>query len=159
MSFRPLLSVTIGDTLLMTVPPVPLSSWNVCAVNDLSSARRALKNHPYPVGLLLLSKTNNADVLEVDALLEAHQSTQWVGVFRAEMIRRPAYRTLIIPHLFHFHTCPIDPFRLNHTLGHAYGYAELSGTPEINISSKQDMSLVGQSAAIQHLRKQISKIA
>lgn len=159
MPLRPLLSVTLGDSLLMPVPAVPLLSWNVYAVNDLSAARKALKNNPYPVGLLLLSKTNNADVIEVDALLEAHQSTQWVGVFPAEMIKRPAYRALIVQHLFDFHTWPIDPFRLDHTLGHAFGYAELSAQPDIAISSKQDMALIGQSTAIRHLRKQIAKVA
>ena len=159
MPLRPLLSVTLGDSLLMPVPSVPLLSWNVYAVSNLSAARKALKNNPYPVGLLLLSKTNNADVIEVDALLEAHQSTQWVGVFPAEMIKRPAYRTLIIQHLFDFHTWPIDPSRLDHTLGHAYGYAELKEIPDITIASKRDMAFVGQSSAIQHLRKQIAKIA
>jgi DNA-binding NtrC family response regulator len=159
MSLRPLLSVTLGDTSLLTTPPLLLSSWDACSVNDLISARKALNHHRYPVGLLLLNNSRDADVIDLDALLEAHQSTQWVGVFPAEIIKLPVYRALIVQHLFDFHTWPIDPFRLNHTLGHAYGYAELSGSPDITISATRDMELVGQSEAIQQLRRQITKVA
>lgn len=159
MPLRTLLSVTLGDTSLLTVPSVLFASWNVRAVNDLTAARKALKNHLYPVGLLLLSNSHAADASELDALLEAHQSTQWVGVFSPEMIKLPVYRAMIVQHLFDFHTWPIDEFRLKHTLGHAYGYAELSRSPDITISGKRDMELVGQSAAIQQLRRQITKVA
>ena len=158
---RTLLSVTLGDASLFTVPAVLFSSWDVSAVNDVFSARRALHSHRYPVGLLLLISASDTEVIEVDALLEAHQSTQWVGVFPAHKVKLPAYRTLIVQHLFDFHTWPIDPFRLNHTLGHAYGYAELelSGLPDGTIAGQRDMALVGQSAPVQHLRRQISKVA
>ena len=143
----------------MTAPAVLASSWEVCSVYDLNAAHKALTNLHCPVGLLLLNNIKDSDVIKVDAMLEAHQSTQWVGVFPAEMIKLPVYRALIVQHLFDFHTWPIDPFRLNHTLGHAYGYAELYGPPDIVITGKRDMALVGQSAAIQHLRRQISKVA
>ena len=159
MSTRSLLSVTLGDASLLTTPTVLLSAWEVCAVKDLSAARKALSNNSYPVGLLLLTNTRDSDVAAVDALLDEHQATQWVGVFPADMIKRPAHRALIVQHLFDFHTWPIDPARLNHTLGHAYGFAELYGPPTTVSARKRDMALVGQSAAIEHLRRQIAKVA
>jgi DNA-binding NtrC family response regulator len=159
MSLRTLLSITLGDQLLLSTPAELLSSWKICAVNELAAARKALAQHPYPVGLLLLNNTSDADVIKVDALLEAHQTTQWVGVFPAEMIKRPSYRALTVQHLFDFHTWPIDPARLNHTLGHAFGYAELDSPGDMACPGKLDMELVGHSAVIQHLRKQISKVA
>jgi DNA-binding NtrC family response regulator len=159
MSLRTLLSVTLGDTALLTAPSALSQSWDVVTVNDLSAARKALNNHRYPVGLLLLGSARNSDVIDVDALLEAHQSTQWVGVFPAEMIKLPVYRALIVQHLFDFHTWPIEPFRLNYTLGHAYGYAEISISPNLAVYYKPDMALVGESPAIQHLRRQIDKVA
>jgi DNA-binding NtrC family response regulator len=159
MPLRTLLIVNLGDTSLYPVPDVLLSSWDVCSVNDLRAARKALSHQAFPVGILLLDSRNEYDIQQVDALLETYQSTQWVGIFSAEMIKLPAYREMIVQHLFDFHTCPIDPTRLNHTLGHAYGYAELSGPTELVITNKRDMALVGQSAAIQHLRRQIGKVA
>lgn len=159
MSLRMLLIITLGDTSLSAVPSALSASWQVCAFNDLTAARKELRDHFYPVGLLLLNNTPSADVNEVEAMLEANQSTQWVGIFPAEMIKLTGYRALIVQHLFDFHTWPIDPSRLNHTLGHACGYAELSGSPDRTITGKRDMELVGQSAAIHHLRRQIAKIA
>lgn len=159
MPSRVLLTVSLGRSALLFDPPALLPSWNICSVNDLPAARKALVNHSYAVGLLLLSSTSDADVIAVDEMLETHQMTQWVGVFPAEMIKRPAYRALIVKHLFDFHTWPIDVTRLNHTLGHAYGYAELQDPPDAAVAKKCDMALVGQSAAVQHLRKQIIKIA
>lgn len=159
MSSRALLSLTLGEPSPWTIPPVLISSWNVCGVSELNSARKALKAQHYPVGLLLLISASDHEVTAVDAFLEAHQSTQWVGVFPATHIKLPNYRAMIVQHLFDFHTWPIDPFRLNHTLGHAYGFAELSGPPDVAMSSQADMALVGNSTAIQHLRKQIAKVA
>jgi DNA-binding NtrC family response regulator len=159
MPTRKLLSVTLGKASLIPTPSIVLASWDVCEVNDLAAARKAYRNHPYPVGLVLLNNPNDSELLELDELLETHQSTQWVGVFPAESVRIPINRKLIIQHLFDFHTWPIDPFRLNHTLGHAYGYAELSGPIDNVTSNTGDMALVGQSASIQQLRRQIAKVA
>ena len=159
MPLRSLLIVTLGDYSHLETHTELLSNWNIFAVSDLGAARKALNQQHFSVGLLVLNHTPGSDVIALDALLEAHQSTQWVGVFPAAMIRQPAYRALIVQHLFDFHSLPIDPHRLNYTLGHAYGYAELSGPVDIETSSKNDMALVGQSAAIQHLRRQISKVA
>jgi DNA-binding NtrC family response regulator len=111
------------------------------------------------VGLLLINGTQDPDVVELDTFLESQQSTQWVGVFAPDVVKRPAYRSLVIQHLFDFHTLPIDPPRLAHTLGHAHGYAELNKVPDPTTFSARDMGLVGQSAAIQQLRRQILKVA
>jgi DNA-binding NtrC family response regulator len=109
--------------------------------------------------MLLLKNTQDCEVGDLDALLEAHQATQWVGVFPSEVLKLTSYRQLIVQHLFDFHTWPIDPARLNHTLGHAYGYAELSTPADVEVTDARDMELVGHSLAIQHLRKQIIKVS
>lgn len=159
MSLRALLSLTLGSSPPSNIPPVLTSSWEVCGVSEAGSAHKALKARHYPVGLLLLVSASDKEIAEVDALLEAYQATEWVGVFPAEKIKLPHYRALIVQHLFDFHTWPIDPFRLMHTLGHAYGFAELSKTQDASHNSPCDMELVGHSMAIQHLRKQIAKVA
>lgn len=159
MNLRKLLCVTLGDSRPACVVEA-LSSWDVCAVDDLAGARKALREDHFPVGLLLLSSTKDSNVNAIDVLLETHQSTQWIGVFPPELIKRPAYRTLIVQHLIDFHTLPVDPSRLCHTLGHAHGFAQLSEPPCAGVAGKCDnMSLVGQSPGIQQLRKQIMKIA
>jgi DNA-binding NtrC family response regulator len=156
---RTLLSVKLGDANQFNLPSSLMSSWALRSVTDLTAADKALKNTPYSLALLLLDGLPDTELGAVDALLESHQNTQWVGVFMAEKIRLPAYRALIVQHLFDFHTWPIDPARLNHTLGHAHGYAALSQQPVRSLSTTRDMGLVGQSKAVALLRKQIAKVA
>jgi DNA-binding NtrC family response regulator len=159
MILRALLSVTLGNTAPLTIPTALSTSWNITAVNHLNAASKVLKNQAFSVGLLLINTDSELDLAEIDAFLDAQQSTQWIGVFPAELIKLPAYRGLIVQHLFDFHTWPIDPIRLNHTLGHAFGYAALICTPDVSISRQRDMDLVGNSSAIQQLRMQILKVA
>ena len=160
MPLRKMLSVTLGDTSLLLIPTVLFSSWDVCTVDDLAAARKALTDHKYPVGLLLINSASDPEIAEADAFLETHQSTRWVGVVPMNKVRQPNYRSLIVEHLFDFHTWPIDPFRLCHSLGHAFGYAELHGPPDPpHFGPADDMGLVGHSTAIQHLRRQIAKVA
>lgn len=156
---RTLLVINLGDSSLLAAPSALSSSWDLHVVNDLNAARKALEQRASEVGLLLLNDAGSADAAEIDALLEAHQSTQWVGVFDALVLKLPAFRVLITQHLFDFHTWPIDATRLNHTLGHAYGFAELSALPATAVPCHGDMGLVGQSPVMQNLRRQIGKIA
>ena len=159
MSSRSLLVVNLGDYALLAAPSALSSSWELCTVSDLSAAHKALSQHAHQVGLLLLNDRTDTVVADIDALLELHQSTQWVGVFDASAIKLPAYRLMIAQHLFDFHTWPIDVTRLNHTLGHAYGFAELHTLPVKPAMCNGDMGLVGQSAVIKNLCRQIGKIA
>ncbi len=159
MSSRTLLVINLGDYALLAAPAALSSSWDLCTVSDLNAARKALSQHAYQVGLLLLNCRTGAAVADIDALLELHQSVQWVGVFDVSAIKLPAYRLMIAQHLFDFHTWPIDVTRLNHTLGHAYGFAELQTLPVKPAMCKDDMGLVGQSAVMQNLCRQIGKIA
>lgn len=159
MSSRPLLSLSLGSF----PTPVPdaglLPHWEVSAVHDLASARRALKRTRYPVGLLLLGDLREAQLLELQALLEAHAGVRWVGLFLPGLIRLPACRALVVEHLFDFFTLPVDPQRLDHTLGHACGFAELAGQPASTEPMEDEAALVGQSAAMVQLRRQIAKVA
>lgn len=159
MPSRTLLVINLGDPSLLAAPSTLSSSWDLHVVNALHAARKAFGQRAYQVGLLLLSDAGCADVAEIDALLEAHQSTQWVGVFDQSTVKVQACRILIAQHFFDFHTWPIDAARLNHTLGHAYGFFELSTLLVKAVPCDGDMGLVGQSAVIQNLRRQIGKIA
>jgi DNA-binding NtrC family response regulator len=141
------------------MPDKVASHWDLTPVPSLSEARKALKAQFFPVGLLLIQTHQGKDLEALHLFLDLHQATQWVGVFSPALIQNPACRALIAQHLFDFHTWPIDPQRLNHTLGHAYGYADLVDHPHITLSSPRDMDLVGHSAAIAQLRSQIRKVA
>jgi DNA-binding NtrC family response regulator len=159
MAARELLCFKLENSCVQTAPPITFSSCDVFVVENLNAAHKALLAKTYAVGLVMVNSARDEDVYRLHYFLELHQSTRWVGVFSSEKIKQPLYRTLIVAHLFDFHTWPIDPIRLEHTLGHAFGYAALHDPPDSAAPGKNDMALVGQSSAIQTLRKQITKIA
>jgi hypothetical protein len=99
---RALLSIALGDPSIESLQPGALSGWEVYAANDLQTARRLLKSQHFYVGLLLISETLGPEINELDRLLEAFQSTQWVGVFPATLTKQPPYRSLVVQHLFDF---------------------------------------------------------
>lgn len=156
MTLRRLLSINLGDAAHLGPPDKVTTHWDFWPTSSLSEARKAIKAHFFPVGLLL---THVDDLEAICAFLDEHQSTQWVGVFSPELLKQPRCRALITQHLFDFHTWPIDALRLNHTLGHAFGYADLIDQPYLTLSPPRDMDLVGQSPAIAQLRAQIRKVA
>jgi DNA-binding NtrC family response regulator len=159
MAARVLLSFKLENTCAPTAPPITFSSCDVFPVEDLEAAHKALLAKSYAVGLVMVNGARDEDVYRLNYFLELHQSTRWVGVFSSDKIKQPVYKALIVGHLFDFHTWPIDLVRLEHTLGHAFGYAALHEPPAVAAPGQNDMALVGQGSAIQTLRKQITKIA
>lgn len=159
MILRPLFAVTLGLDAECELPCQLCSSWDVRLVDQLGDAQKMLSHQPCPVGLLLLGRLDDGEVNALDRWLQSQQSTQWVAVLPVDAIKRPLYRDLIVQHFFDFHTWPIDAERLNHTLGHAFGYSELQNKPDRSPAGRHDMALVGQSSAIQQLRRQIRKVA
>jgi DNA-binding NtrC family response regulator len=135
----------------------PWEDWDICVVTSPKEAARALRARSFLVGLLLDITVNQCE--EIDNFLRDNWSMQWVGVFHAPVWDFPACRRLALDHLYDFHTRPVDPVRLNHTLGHAYGYATLRGMPEHSSARERDMPFKGQSAAITRLRREIVKVA
>ena len=146
MALRSLLIITVGRASQYEVPCELSSSWDVRHVTQLSEAPKLLSQQPFPVALLLLGSLDDNEVNALDQWLHAQTSTQWVAVLPVDAIKRMLFRDLIIQHFFDFHTWPIDAERLNHTLGHAFGYAELRNQPDRSPAARHDMALVGQSA-------------
>ena len=159
MPLRRLLIIALGKASDYEVPGELSSSWEVRQTDQLGGAQKLLNAQPSPVALLLLGALDDTEVSALDQWLHTQPSTQWVAVLPVDAIKRMHCRDLIVQHFFDFHTWPIDAERLNYTLGHAFGYADLRDQSHRPAAQRQDMALVGQSAAIQQLRHQIRKVA
>jgi DNA-binding NtrC family response regulator len=150
-------------------PAIPLFTcsampdWEIVRVSGLGDASRALRDNRFPVGLLLrvrsLQRTS-----DLDGFLRRHRATQWVGIVAPLDLENTACRDLIGEHLHDYHTEPIDPARLAHTLGHAHGWALLrrgpldvdAGTADGDAAATM---LVGRSDAMLRLRGQVARVA
>jgi DNA-binding NtrC family response regulator len=137
-----------------------LVGWDVCTVSSLSEANRVLDAQRFMVGLLL-DFIDTESSAESDEFLRRHSNVQWVGVIERRMLDYPQWRALVTDHLCDFHTAPLDPARLRHTLGHAHGWAMLREAPAgVHSSDRGAIDTIhGQSPAIVALRAQIRKVA
>jgi DNA-binding NtrC family response regulator len=136
-----------------------MSDWEIHSVTNLGDAGRELRNNHYLVGLLMHDREQQRPN-DVDAFLRRHSNMQWVGVFHPRDLESTPYRDLVVEHLCDYHTAPVDPLRLSHTLGHAHGWAMLKRRRQQLIDHAHgDSPLIGQCEAIVRLRAQVDRVA
>ena len=135
-----------------------LPDWDLHAAASLADASRLLRAGTFLTGLLFLPRPGAAPGLPgIDRFLRHHWQLQWVGVADAATLRQDGFAELAAEHLYDYHTLPLHPARLRHTLGHAHGLALLRAPAHPRPASP--MALTGSSAAIVRLRAQIRKLA
>ena len=162
MSLKKLLCISpdgaAPGALLGTSAGAPLDAWDIRTVANWREAGRALHLRSYLVGLVLdLPGAGGPD--EAARFFREHWNVHWIGVLAPGALESAACRALVGAHLADFHTRPVDPLRLVHTLGHAHGLALLRAQPDAVSATPELMALTGDSAAIARLRAQIGKVA
>jgi DNA-binding NtrC family response regulator len=136
-----------------------MPGWEIRTVRSLGDAGRELKNQAYLVGLLVHDREHQRPN-DVDAFLRRHGAMQWVGVFAPRDLESQPCRDLVIEHLCDYHTTPVDPVRLAHTLGHAHGWAMLKRRrQQLSDHAQADSPLIGNCEAIVRLRAQVERVA
>jgi len=116
-----------------------------------------LQGGSWPVGLLLdLAPETRPE--DADAFLRRHGTLHWVAALPQGLLAIPAWRELAVEHLYDYHTLPLDPLRLLHTLGHAWGCARLRADSDAPAAA-HPAAPAGKSAAIARLRAQIARVA
>ena len=136
-----------------------LREWDLCIAPTIDDAARALQQQRFMVGLVL-DHAARLDPDHLGSFLRNHWHTRWVGVFGPGLMQQARWRDLACDHLHDFHTCPVDPLLLNHTLGHAHGLAGLrERVAPPAAGDANGPGLTGASPCIVRLRAQIRRIA
>jgi len=134
-------------------------NWEVQHAADLRAAKRLAAEQRFTVGLLVYTDVSEACCAELDTFLAAHGALEWVGCFDAASVVRPACRDLILAYLFDHHTLPVDLTRVTVCLGHADGRASLRDTAGTVGTNRGDAAVIGQSASIAELLRQVQRTA
>ncbi len=177
-----ILCLAVGNALR---PPGLDGLADACCVHHVSclkEAQRLLVLVPVAVGLLLLpalqamsaGKTRSLDpvscaqlvkassgaalAVELEAFLHAHWRVRWIALMPADMLDVPHWRRLVAEHCHDFHTLPLEIPRLQQSLGHARGLAALAEAPAPTARG-QGAAMVGNSAALCRLRRQLTRVA
>jgi len=135
-----------------------LDGWDICTVSTLEDAAETLQQQHYLVGLLL-DCLEQYRPQELEVFLSKHWHLQWVGVCDRDTLECATTRHLVSDYLCDYHTTPVDPGLLKHTLGHAHGWAQLRERLPHKATNQRLSSLTGDSLAICKLRGQITRVA
>jgi len=159
MTRKRLLCITPNEFDADELLDAAMGDWEIRSVPTLADAARELRSHRYLVGLLVHDRDAQRPA-ELDTFLRRHGHMQWVGVFRPRDLESAPCRDLVVEHLCDYHTAPVDPVRLAHTLGHAHGWAMLRrrNEPAANDGGARS-PLIGNCDAIVRLRAQVERVA
>ncbi len=137
------------------------AGWDVVTATDIAGARKALARTRSPFCLLMLDHVNAAVGAEIESCIRASGTPDWVAVIPPRALEAPYLRDLILNYFFDYHTDPVAPEVLVQALAHAYRRASLRAEHERGASAVHPdvMGMVGQSAAMNGLRRQIQKVA
>jgi DNA-binding NtrC family response regulator len=159
MTRKRLLCIAADDKGARALLDEAMDDWEIRSVSNLGDAGRELRTDRYLVGLLVHDREQHRPA-EVDTFLRRHSHMQWVGVFSPRDLESAPCRDLVVEHLCDYHTAPVDPVRLAHTLGHAHGWAMLRRRPSADDGHDDPASpLIGGCDAIARLRAQVSRVA
>jgi DNA-binding NtrC family response regulator len=164
MTRKRLLCIAADDKGARALLGEAMRDWEIRSVSSLGDAGRELRTDRYLVGLLMHDREQHRPA-EVDSFLRRHSHMQWVGVFNPRDLESGPCRDLVVEHLCDYHTAPVDPVRLAHTLGHAHGWAMLRRLPYANDGADMGIGLdgtsplIGRCDAIGRLRAQVSRVA
>ncbi len=158
MRSRKVLCLSLEDDSEEIVRHLRLEGWEVLFAADLAAAQRLHLDPSVQVGVLLLGNLS-ADRLAVEEFLRLSRRMEWVGVVPADALDSPIVRELVLNYFFDYHTKPFDWRVLDLTLGHAFRRAMLRGLEHQIPQTHGNLGMVGNSAAIADLRRQIRKVA
>ncbi|WP_374583806.1 sigma 54-interacting transcriptional regulator [Pseudoduganella sp.] len=153
---REVLCITGPPQVLEGALQAALGGFDVCQAAGLDAAAGALEGQHFPVGVLVLDDWDGP-LGALDHFLRRHSRPRWIALFRPQALQDAPLRQLVHDHCVDFHTWPLDPARLSHTIGHALGLAALG--PHAQDAEACAMRLTGSSPAITLLRQQILKVA
>ena len=128
-----------------------------CA-GSVAEGKEILHRDHCSVGLVVFGSLAPAFREEVEQLISATPTTEWIAVVTPETIGSKALQTFILNAFHDFHTLPIDPKRLAMSIGHACGKAGL----RLALADPDDASgrfgIIGASPVMMRFFRQLEKV-
>ncbi len=159
MELRKLVCLAPGGVASDLLEHLQQGGWQVHIAGDVATARRSLRGNGFLVGLLCIERLDDRLGAAIRDLLLGHNDLEWIGLFDAACLDLPACSELILNHLADYHTLPVDADHLLPALGHAYGRARLGARAQAGSTAAGDAQIIGRSAAIRRLLRDIDKVA
>lgn len=140
---------------------IQAAGWHVELADSIETARMLIGRQRHCVGLIEFSREHlNSRAGRIEQLLRSTPSTGWIGLADGELVPALLRMKSITSFLYDYHTLPLDPLRLLHSMGHAYGMVQANQCCCETASQHEGMhGLIGGSPAIRQVMRDIRKIA
>lgn len=143
---------------------VPPPLWEVVVVHDLTQLAHKSESLAIQVVLVDLRDAMPFFLDRIPHLAAEHPGMQWVGLIENHVTHNPTYAAFLYSYFFDFCLEPVDPQRLSHSLGHAWGMAQLASThldhlEKASPSREDAQDLIGCSATMKSVRGQLKRYA
>ncbi|MGX2041943.1 sigma-54-dependent transcriptional regulator [Methylocaldum sp. MU1018] len=132
--------------------------WTIFSTGNLDEAKNLIDRHRFKVGMVFLDAHREAGLSSISSLFAARRPMEWIGLLDSEALKRPDICELISRHFYDYHTLPLDPERLQLTLGHAFGMARMLERTATS-DHKNGEEMIGCSPASLKLFRTIKKAA
>jgi len=133
--------------------------WTVFSTGDLNEATNLIDHHQLKVGMVFFALPLETDLSSIKDLFTARRSMEWIGLLAPEVLDRADVCELISRHFYDYHTLPLDTGRLQLTLGHALGMADMLERTASSSAHRTRDELIGCSPASLKLFRTIKKVA
>lgn len=135
---------------------VEAAGWQVYHAEDVQRVIVGAKRNDIRVGIVVLTGNEPAEwILRIYEAFNQIASIEWIAVVSEQILSDEESCSFLVSHFLDFHTPPIDPERLLHSIGHAYGMATL--LPPIRGEYKRER-LIGNSESMRRVLDVINRV-
>ncbi|MFW2132005.1 sigma 54-interacting transcriptional regulator [Ectothiorhodospira haloalkaliphila] len=143
-----------------TEPPDLTNSWEILVVPCLAEAEAILRDPSVMIGVFPLRQDLLNQLPALERFLQQHGTREWIALVEPDLLWDPRVREILRHWCYDFHSLPVDTYRLEVVLGHAFGMAELLMHSDVHCNSlDQKDPLTGESPPMDQIRRTISKVA
>ncbi|WP_254843508.1 sigma-54 dependent transcriptional regulator [Shewanella sp. UCD-KL21] len=135
--------------------------WHCIHADKPSCALNILNQYDIKIAIALISKKQIKKVLSsINQLNDCQDDLLWIAILTDTSIADVKLTNCLSRYFSDYHHLPIDWERLQHTLGHAYGMAQLKTMHQAaELTANTSDEILGESTIIKQLKSKISKIA
>jgi len=137
-------------------------NWHCIHSANTSKAIQYIKRYNIVVAIAMISSAYQQCVFQaLTRILKVKSNILWIAISCDNQFPEYQLRSQHPTYFFDYHHLPVDWPKLGHTLGHALGMAamKVDKSSDKDDGELEDNVILGKSAAIQHLKSALSKIA
>lgn len=138
-----------------------LPNWTITRTSSIQATEKLLENNTISICVVCINQNlivkNRA---QFEAVVNGFPSVEWLAISPSSLLKLSSVCQFIKNNFYDYHVFPLDYKRLNTSLGHAFGMANLIVSTVSEIKEQvTPPTMIGQSVQLKRVTALIAKIA